>query len=279
MLVVGGRLSCVPHDRLPRRGHDGGGRDCAELHGAVLEWSTERTSCISQGSYCCGLMQMKDKPHGRFELEEFHRDISDDDLIADLVRVSKSLAKPKITFRDYNAAGRFSSSTIATRFGTWHDALNKAGLEKSINRNISNDDLFGNLVDVWTKLGRQPKFRDLSSDISSYSAATYSHRFGAWRNALSKFVDWANEENVAMEPRNQLDTAVRKTPRSVNWRLRAQVLMRDGAACRLCGASVRSGAKLQVDHIHPWSKGGETTIENLQILCEVCNIGKGDLVA
>lgn len=222
---------------------------------------------------------MKHKPSGHFELDEFHRDVSDDDLIADLVRVSKSLAKPKITFRDYNAAGRFSSGTIATRFGTWHDALDKAGLERSIKRNISNDDLFGNLVEVWTKLGRQPKFRDLTSDISSYSAATYAYRYGAWRNALKKFVEWANEENVTQGTRNQPDTAVRRTPRSVNWRLRAQVLMRDGATCRLCGASVQGGAKLQVDHIHPWSKGGETTIDNLQILCDVCNIGKGDLVA
>jgi hypothetical protein len=35
-----------------------------------------------------------------FELEEFHRNISDDDLIADLVRVSQELNKKQITFRD-----------------------------------------------------------------------------------------------------------------------------------------------------------------------------------
>ncbi len=215
----------------------------------------------------------------RFQLEKFHRDISDEELIADLVRVYESLAKPKITFRDYNLAGKFSSSTIATRFGTWNEALEKAGVERSNKRNIADDDLFRNLVEVWTKLGRQPKFRDLSSDNSLYSTSTYAQRFGAWRNALSKFVDWANQENIAMDPKNQRETAVCKTPRNVNWRLRAQVLMRDGATCRLCGASVQTGAKLQVDHIHPWSKGGETKIENLQILCEVCNFGKGNIVA
>lgn len=54
--------------------------------------------------------------------------------------------------------------------------------------------------------------------------------------------------------------------------------MRDGAKCKLCGQSPQhEGITLQVDHIKPWSKGGETTLENLQILCNVCNIGKSNI--
>lgn len=52
--------------------------------------------------------------------------------------------------------------------------------------------------------------------------------------------------------------------------------MRDGARCQLCGAEARTGATLHVDHVIPWSKEGETTLENLQVLCHVCNIGKSD---
>lgn len=114
----------------------------------------------------------------RFELEEFHRNASDDVLVADLVRVSGELGKAALTFRDYSAVGKFSSSTIATRFGSWLAALERAGLEKTINRNISNDDLFSNIVELWTKLGKQPKFRDLTPKHSKYSGATYAHRFG-----------------------------------------------------------------------------------------------------
>lgn len=222
---------------------------------------------------------MNDKSHTFFELEAFHRDVSDDDLIADLVRVSDELSKKKITFREYNKTGKFSSHTIAARFGSWRRAQEKAGLEKSVEKNISNEALFRNIVDVWSKLGRQPKFRDLAAEISAYSAATYAYRFGGWRDALREFVDWANDQNVPMEPRDKLDLKTRKTPRNINWRLRAQVLMRDSAKCRLCGSTPANGAKLHVDHIWPWSKGGETTINNLQILCEMCNIGKGDFVA
>lgn len=213
-----------------------------------------------------------------FELEEFHRNISDDELIADLVRVSAELGKAALTFRDYNAVGKFSSSTIATRFGSWLAALEKAGLQKTINMNISNDDLFRNIIDLWTSLGRQPKFRDLTPEYSDYSAATYAQRFGGWRNALHEFVLWSREASVPSDANRKLDQPMRPAPRNPSWRLRAQVLMRDGATCRLCGANPQSGAKLHVDHIIPWSRGGETTLDNLQILCEICNFGKGDFV-
>jgi 5-methylcytosine-specific restriction endonuclease McrA len=36
------------------------------------------------------------------------------------------------------------------------------------------------------------------------------------------------------------------------------------------------GVNTYVDHIVPWSKGGATTLANLQTLCSVGNIGKGN---
>lgn len=30
-----------------------------------------------------------------------------------------------------------------------------------------------------------------------------------------------------------------------------------------------------MDHIIPWSKGGPTTLENLQLLCGPCDVAKG----
>jgi hypothetical protein len=33
---------------------------------------------------------------------------------------------------------------------------------------------------------------------------------------------------------------------------------------------------MQADHITPWSKGGHTTDDNLQLLCRACNSGKSD---
>jgi 5-methylcytosine-specific restriction endonuclease McrA len=53
--------------------------------------------------------------------------------------------------------------------------------------------------------------------------------------------------------------------------LRAAVMERDGFRCVRCGAT----SPLAVDHIFPWSRGGEDTLDNLQVLCKPCNSAKG----
>lgn len=64
--------------------------------------------------------------------------------------------------------------------------------------------------------------------------------------------------------------------RAVPLALRFRVLERDHGRCVLCGATAASGARLHVDHVVPWSHGGRTEMENLQSLCERCNLGKGN---
>ena len=88
----------------------------------------------------------------KFELEEYHRNISDDELLSDLKRVASELQKPSITGREYKERGKYGKNTVANRFGSWNKALERAGLNKSITRNIIDEELFQNLEDVWTKL-------------------------------------------------------------------------------------------------------------------------------
>jgi hypothetical protein len=42
----------------------------------------------------------------KYVLEHFHRDISDDELLADLRRVGQELSKNRVTFREYNEPAR-----------------------------------------------------------------------------------------------------------------------------------------------------------------------------
>ena len=56
--------------------------------------------------------------------------------------------------------------------------------------------------------------------------------------------------------------------------VRYQVLKRD-RKCQLCGAGPDVGP-LQVDHIVPRSQGGTNDIDNLQVLCAICNRGKSN---
>lgn len=58
--------------------------------------------------------------------------------------------------------------------------------------------------------------------------------------------------------------------------MRYDVLRRDGFRCVRCGRGREDGVKLHVDHIVPVSRGGKSTMDNLQTLCEDCNCGKGN---
>lgn len=66
---------------------------------------------------------------------------------------------------------------------------------------------------------------------------------------------------------------------SYAWRkLRMQAIKKYGRRCQCCGATPAYGVVIHVDHIKPRRKYPELALEinNLQILCEICNHGKGN---
>jgi hypothetical protein len=63
------------------------------------------------------------------------------------------------------------------------------------------------------------------------------------------------------------------------WRrLRSQVLERWGHQCQRCGRTPQDGIIINVDHIKPRRDFPELALEfdNCQVLCDVCNHGKGN---
>lgn len=84
---------------------------------------------------------------------------------------------------------------------------------------------------------------------------------------------------------NQIDrkpcVVVKKTKKdfldSRAWKiLRYQAFEKYGNRCQCCGATPADGVKMHVDHIKPKSTHPELALDlnNLQILCEDCNVGK-----
>lgn len=185
---------------------------------------------------------------------------------------------------EYNEYGRFHSSTLTRRFGSWFKCIELADLSPSRSKTgISDEELFEELEKVWVKFGKQPSYAQMR-DFSMFSIGTYEKRFGGWRNALSAFVNYINGNNIDEQDSNDTEQDSReelehKTSRTINLRLRFRVLQKDNFKCCACGASPAKdpSVELHIDHIIPWSKGGETTIDNLQTLCSKCNLGKRDL--
>ena len=64
--------------------------------------------------------------------------------------------------------------------------------------------------------------------------------------------------------------------RTISGKTRLDVFERDDYRCQMCGRTVDDGIKLHIDHIVPFSKGGSSDMDNLQVLCHECNLAKHD---
>lgn len=222
---------------------------------------------------------------------------SNQQILDNIMHVAGLLSASTVTSAQYTEHGIYNRNTVVKRFGTWDNALKLAGLsETGFDKNISDVDLLNEIERLWIKLGRQPTTTDIKNGFSIFSLNTFSRRFGGWRPALDAFVNYINsydykessvEENratiTANEPiQNSFEgksIPLRDTNRDPNYRLRYKVMHRDNFKCCSCGASPAKNpaVELHIDHITPWSKGGETTMNNLQTLCSKCNLGKCDL--
>lgn len=223
----------------------------------------------------------------KFELRRTARGLTDDELLEDLRCVASKIGRETVTIAEYTEHGLGHACTIQRRFGSWFTALENAGLKASRSRiGIADEELFDNLRDVWTSLGRQPSYGEIKAPLSRYSAGTYEKRFGSWSKALGHFVEWANtDEPSSQEVAPELNSTPpasrrqsRRSKREISERMRFRILLRDGFRCRTCGASPlqNPGTELHVDHVLPWSQGGETVASNLATKCSRCNLGKGN---
>lgn len=62
--------------------------------------------------------------------------------------------------------------------------------------------------------------------------------------------------------------------RHIPQEVKIAVSVRDGGKCTICGSS----QNLQFGHIIPFSKGGQATVDNLKLECQLCNLRKGTKV-
>lgn len=77
--------------------------------------------------------------------------------------------------------------------------------------------------------------------------------------------------------RDRVLEAKRKYNKDYRLRLRFQVFQRDSFTCQYCGRKAPE-VILEIDHIHPRSKGGKSNPDNYITACRECNIGKGDAI-
>lgn len=216
----------------------------------------------------------------KFRLERVQgAPVSDEDLLTDIRQSAQSASTDVLSQRLYSEFGKYDPSTASRRFGTWNKAVIAAGLKISNEINIPDNRLFENLMLLWEHYGRQPRKAELARPPSLVSQGAYRRRFTSWIDALTQFVSYANTKDIIPPSPNEAANG-HKTSRDPSLRTRFRVMKRDNFICCKCGTSpaTQLGTVLHVDHIIPWSRGGDTVDGNLQTLCEACNLGKSNVL-
>lgn len=229
-----------------------------------------------------GLVNRADKSNARIATER---------MLATLKEIATIAPNGCVTRKFFDENAPFTSCSVIRRFGTWKNAIQTAGINLSKHgHRYSDNECFENLLRVWTKLGRQPKYREMNNEPSTIKAKPYVTRWGSWRNALRAFADSMNSNATsdAADAIPVVDSPATSTahtvandqgPRITPLRMRYRVLVRDSFRCKICGRSPATHPEisLEIDHVIPYSRSGCTTLENLRSLCNDCNSGKGDL--
>jgi hypothetical protein len=121
------------------------------------------------------------------------RDMSNEDILAKIRDVAAQLGKSSLSGADIQAHSEINQRLLKTRFGSVSKALQLAGITQVPHgRRHTEDEIFENLLEVWTHYGRPPAHSEMDKPPSTVGSNTYIKRYGGWRNALKVFVERAN---------------------------------------------------------------------------------------
>ena len=93
---------------------------------------------------------------------------------------------------------------------------------------------------------------------------------------IIEFIESAILKSLPKEALSYQEVKLLNRRRKINDNTRYAVLERAGFKCQCCGMKPlkNNDVILHIDHIIPYSLGGSDSIDNLQVLCDKCNISK-----
>ena len=126
-----------------------------------------------------------------FKLNEYHRDVSDEELLDDLRRVAELLSKENLTMSEYQENGKYHPSTIANRFGGWRNSLKKAGLSLTktwAKHEYCEDEtlFFEDMQLVANKLNKEYITARDYKQFGKFDLSATFRKYGSWNIMLQK---------------------------------------------------------------------------------------------
>jgi hypothetical protein len=215
-----------------------------------------------------------------FQLKFRNHGITEKQLIDELKRVNMLLKGKPLTRESYDKHAKYGSHLIVKKIG-WNKAKSKLGFSIKT-MNYSDKQLMKNLYFVWLRIGRQPSKDHMVKPNSTISSHPYILRYGSWKSTLVTFAKTIKKNKLSLKKIQALENKRPKkntTPRFPSAALKWTVCQRDKYKCPLCPPKLW-GQKEEyvIDHILPWAKGGETVLDNLQVMCKEHNASKSAIV-
>ena len=123
----------------------------------------------------------------KFELNDYHRNMSDEELITDVCNTATKLNKVTLTSGEYNKYGTYHSSTLTRRFGSWKLVLEKCGLETkghNFKYNMSDEDVIEDLKRVAAIYESTSLTAKEYTKYGKYHSHTLIKHYGTWNAVL-----------------------------------------------------------------------------------------------
>lgn len=124
----------------------------------------------------------------KFELNDYRKELTDEEIIEDIKRVAQELEHDYISISTYRKCGQYSQTAIQGHFGTWKNALSIAGLRnertKSELKRIKNEDYYADLQRIAKQLNKDTVLFEEYRQYGKYAAEHVFSRFKTWDKAL-----------------------------------------------------------------------------------------------
>lgn len=123
----------------------------------------------------------------KFELNDYHRNISDHELIQDVQDVAQKLNKDTLTGREYSQHGKYHHGTVQRRFGSWKNVLELCKLKKhghNFKYTFSDEEVVADLNRVAQIVNKITLTHDEYSALGEYHASTLINKYGSWNKIL-----------------------------------------------------------------------------------------------
>lgn len=123
----------------------------------------------------------------KFELNDYHRNVSNEEFISDVIKTAEALNKTTLTTAEYAMHGRYHSSTLTRRFGSWKKVLELSGLNTkghNFRFDFSDDDVIADVKRVAIIYKQDTITKKEYDAYGTYHSTTLAKRYGGWNNIL-----------------------------------------------------------------------------------------------